>query len=136
MGGGLAAQVRQQYPKVYEEYKAWVNHNNKNPKHLLGDVLFCYLNEHADIANVFGQENVGVGVRQTDYDALKKAFAKVHDYINQVQSGGAFRMNKIAIPKYFGCGLAGGDWNIVREIIVSALEDLDIDLIIVEYSNE
>lgn len=134
MGAGLAKQVKEQYPQVYKEYVSLVKCCNKDNERLLGEVQFCYLNEYADIANIFGQEGVGTGVRQTDYEALKSAFAKVHDYIIQVKTGKAFKMDVVAIPKYFGCGLAGGDWDTVLGIITDALNDLDITLEIVEFA--
>lgn len=134
MGGGLAKQVKEQYPHVYNEYVSLVKCCKKDNVSLLGDVQFCYLNEDADIANVFGQENIGTSKRQTDYEALKKAFAKIHKYIDDVNSGGVFAIERVAIPKYFGCGLAGGDWDTVLGIITDTLNDLDITLEIVEFA--
>ena len=39
--------------------------------------------------------------------------------------------SKILIPKYIGCGLAGGDWNIVSEIIEEVF--IDKDVLIVDF---
>lgn len=133
MGNGLAKQVREQYPNVYEDYKSLCDHT-RDKHDLLGQVQFLYLNTDSDIANVFGQYAISNSEQQTDYDALKKAFGeKVHAYIESVQGGGVFKMDNIAIPKYFGCGLGKGDWDTVLGIITAALEDLDINLMIVEY---
>jgi O-acetyl-ADP-ribose deacetylase (regulator of RNase III) len=35
---------------------------------------------------------------------------------------------KIGLPK-IGCGLAGGDWNIVRQIIERELIDMDVTIV-------
>lgn len=132
MGNGLAKQVREQYPNVYEDYKFLCEHT-RDRHNLLGDVQFLYLNTDADIANVFGQYAISDIERQTDYNALKKAFKKIHAYIESVQGAGVFQMYNVAIPKYFGCGLGKGDWDTVFEIITTTLGDLDINLMIVEY---
>jgi len=37
----------------------------------------------------------------------------------------------IAFPKYIGCGLANGDWNVIYNIIKNNL--IDCDILIVDY---
>ena len=62
------------------------------------------------IANCFG-ENVPTGKgKDTDYDALMHSIAKVRNY---AKNGNL----KVGVPGLMGCGLAGGDWRIVRDIL-------------------
>ena len=128
MGAGLAKQVKEQYPKVYEEYLHFVKTFKKDHLPLLGMVQYCYLDNKRDIANVFGQEYIGTKGRMTNYDALREAFTNIARYISSC------KLKTVAIPKYFGCGLAGGDWDTVLGIITDALNDLDITLEIVEFA--
>lgn len=65
-----------------------------------------------EIANLFGQLKCGLG-RQTDYEALEKSFKELK-YMLENQHYTNF---EVRIPYNIGCGLAGGDWNIVKSII-------------------
>ena len=119
MGAGLAKQVRQMYPDAYSAYKEKCD-EIKRGQGGLGDVQFCYfLRSRYIIANIFGQDNYGRGrdrygkkTRYTDYAALRRAFA----HIAQV-----YPNDTIRIPYHMGCGLGGGEWTIVLQIIDEAL---------------
>ena len=37
-------------------------------------------------------------------------------------------LKTIAFPWLMSCGLAGGDWNIVKPLIEKTFEDLDIEI--------
>lgn len=112
MGAGLAKQIRHRWPMVYKHYKNFCDINN--PYDNLGNVQLVRVSDKQYIANIFGQLNYGRwNVRYTDYDALRKGF----DYLAQLQNKKKFR---VAIPYGIGCGLAGGDWSVVRSDIDSA----------------
>lgn len=104
MGAGLAKQIRDKYPNVYEEYKKFCDQDN-----LLGKAQFVPIAYKKYICNLFGQDDYGTGL-QTDYEAFEKAIAEIkeiaweHDF-------------SIAIPYGIGCGLAGGSWDIISNII-------------------
>lgn len=120
MGAGIAKQIRQLYPKVYTEY---IDFCNKNKKHLLGDCQFVDVSSDIFqcIANLFGQEYYGCGALYTDYDALRSSFNKVKDFCNHLLQ---YRNDiSVGIPYNIGCGLAGGDWNIVIKIIEDIFKD-------------
>ena len=113
MGGGLALQVKQTWPQVYTAYI-------EKDDWRLGD---CQLVEISDgdtqfVANLAGQARPGHGL-QTDYDALCNAFRQARDFA---------RANNLElyIPHMMGCGLAGGDWNIV----IHMLEDICPEVIV------
>jgi len=54
-----------------------------------------------------------------DYDALRMCMRKINH---------EFPGRKIGLPK-IGCGLAGGDWNIVQGIIEDELHDCDVTIV-------
>jgi O-acetyl-ADP-ribose deacetylase (regulator of RNase III) len=78
------------------------------------------------------------GVKRVDYEALRRAFRLIKSAIIYSELDGKLPSHitdhktvRIGYPK-IGCGLAGGDWNIVSNIIDEELDGLDHTL--VEYS--
>lgn len=123
MGKGLAEQIRQKYPTVYVEYKKRVELYLKKKKEslLLGTIQFVKVEEDKWICNIFSQHNIGYNQRYTKYEALKEGFMRLKEV--------AERRNKsIAIPKYIGCGLGGGDWVEVYDIIVEVFKNHEVKL--------
>lgn len=112
MGSGLAGQIHSIYPNVYYTYKRKcedIAHGIGG----LGDVLYTPVQEsNFIIANIFGQDGYGRDKCYTDYDALRKAFTSVSL---------EFPYRTVRIPYKIGCGLAGGDWDVVWSIITDTL---------------
>lgn len=117
-GSGVARQVREKYPHVYQKYIEVCN-SVKNKKELLGTVLNvssdvlgagngCIGDKLPTISNLFAQEKFGYnGQCYTDYDALSTCLQKVAMM--------TFTKNNwfgatIAIPYLMGCHRGGGDW--------------------------
>ena len=84
-------------------------------KDIFGTALICQVSDYKYIANVFGQNTFGQGL-QTDYDMLKNALKEVHDFAKENNLS-------VAIPYKIGCGLGGGDWNTVYDIITEIFFD-------------
>ena len=112
MGAGLAKQIRDKYPTVYTQYKRDVTPNS------LGTCLFVPVPDGNIIANLYAQFNYGRGGRYTDYDALTKCLTRVAQVSKE-------RNIPVALPYNIGCGLAGGDWNVVYSIIQQTLSDTE-----------
>ena len=77
------------------------------------------------VINAYTQFNYGKnhsdGVdKPLDYEALTLCMRK----INHIFVG-----KHIGLPQ-IGCGLAGGDWNIIKEIIKKELKDCDVTVVI------
>lgn len=137
MGSGIAKQMRERYPKVYNEYKRRCD--IYAPKALLGTAQFVgtsvtYRTPFLGIFNLFGQENFGYdGKCYTDYTALYKCFEKVKEDIYGASLSGKDRYT-IAIPYLMACHRGGGDWNVVYKIIEEVFADSDCDVLICEYN--
>ena len=133
MGAGIALQIKNKYPLVYKKYKHYCERLGKNDA--FGTAQFCKIDDSRYICNLFGQMHCNAYERQTDYEALNNA---VKEMLTKIKCNNVL-VKKIAIPKLLGCGLAGGDWNIVKEIFVSRLKEycdenkIDITLEITEY---
>ena len=121
MGAGLALQIRDEYPEVYEEYLEWCN--NVNSSKLLGRCQIVMHDKYRYIANLYGQLNFGRNHCYTNYNALRSAFLELLDYAQTYNFS-------IAIPYSIGCGLAGGDWSIVYEMIQDIFDIYDNDVVI------
>lgn len=124
MGSGVAKQVREKFPDVYEEYKTTCN--ECEPYQLLGSSQFVKVNNIFYIANLFAQEEYGYdGKCYTNYDSLKNCLYAVRDYTTH---------SVIAIPYLMGCHRGGGDWNIVYKMIEEVFGDSDCEVLICEYN--
>ena len=130
MGSGVAKALFTKWEEVKWKYHAYCEHKeiiNSNPdeyyEELLGDVDFvCVERDENDktkktIVNAFTQFDYGYdNKKRVSYWAISNCFK----YINDFYSG-----KKIAIPN-IGCGLAGGDWDIVKVLIDDATPDIEV----------
>lgn len=111
MGSGVAKQVKDRYPYVYQEYVQYCKERPVNE--LIGSCLIVPIpNSSQYVANIFGQINYGTdGRKYTSYDALDIAFAKLHDWCR------AHGVRKIALPENMGCNGGGGSWRVVTTLL-------------------
>lgn len=118
MGAGLAKQVRILYPSVYTRYQDFSV--SRTPAQLLGFSLWTSINKDSAppfIVNCYAQNGFGRGKPQTDYGALESCFRDVKTICES-----SYKNCTIAIPDHIGCGLAGGDWQIVQGVINNVFE--------------
>lgn len=107
-GAGLALTLKKEFPKCYDDYiEAYITSKLK-----LGDVIISKINNDLDIIHVCGQYNYKGKKPLTNYDALERCFIKIQNYLNTLT-----KPYNIYFPYKFGCGLAGGNWNIVEGLI-------------------
>ena len=125
MGGGIALQVRNRYPEVYKKYSELCSLYKDRTERLMGNVQFVETNDGKIIANCFGQNGIGNGV-QTDYNDLYECLKSVKTYAEE-------HLVTVSIPYNIGCGLAGGDWNIVSSMIEEIFGDSDVPCTIYQY---
>lgn len=120
MGSGLAKQIRNKYPSVYKHYHEVCSLYSSDQ--LLGKIQVVEVKRSGktlSVVNVFGQKNYGTDRVQTDYIALRSCLVYVND---------CFKNKSVGIPFGMSCGLAGGDWNIVSDIIKEELRDCDVTI--------
>ena len=119
MGAGLALQIRNKYPGIYDAYCKFCDNYSFEMIKNIGIVCMYNTKENSKwIACVWGQDGFGIGGVYTDYDALKSGLMTVCYYAKMDDLS-------VAIPYGIGCGLAGGDWNVVKEIIESVFYDYE-----------
>jgi len=116
MNKGLGKQIRNAIPVVYQEYVSLYT-TLANKKRLLGTAQFVHLETFSDpetyrpkdVVNLFAQYYYGEGTMQTNHDAFEKACQVVANYYPVG--------TRLGIPFKIGCGLGGGNWDIVRAIL-------------------
>lgn len=117
MGSGVAKAIRDRHPYVFKTYYEFVRfHKGERTapsKALLGEVQYVF-DSGKVFCNIFSQNEYMPRTEcHTDYPAMKKAFQTIkNDYPSE----------DIAIPR-IGCGLGGGDWNIVTQLLDEVFDD-------------
>ena len=111
MGAGIAAQIRQQYPQAY----AVDCQTEKGDRNKLGTLSVTASTEDNPffIVNMYTQYGFNPTDKPCDYQAIRKGFKTVNRLFNGL---------RIGYPM-IGAGLAGGDWEIISEIINQELTD-------------
>lgn len=113
MGGGVALQIRKKWPKVYKEYLEDCKCFEKSPQRMLGHVQDILVKDGLVVANCYGQVCPGNDKCMTDYEAWDVILDKLKDLSSY------FNLD-LHFPWMVGCGLAGGDWNVMRKKIEEA----------------
>lgn len=102
MNSGVAKAIRDRYPKVWQVY----SDESAKGGLWMGRVIGANCGKHV-ILNIVGQDKYGYdGKLYLDYQALRRGIGSINRNVTQ----------PVAFP-LIGCGLAGGDWKLVSEII-------------------
>jgi O-acetyl-ADP-ribose deacetylase (regulator of RNase III) len=126
MGSGVALAIRNRFPRAYEKYKDQLIFT-------LGTVQFVECKDKLGtkwIGNCLTQQFYGRNkVQYCSYDAIQKCLEEVVHFCakNNIT---AFAMPKI------GCGLGGGNWKIVSNIVEEVTADRNILAIIYDNHQE
>jgi O-acetyl-ADP-ribose deacetylase (regulator of RNase III) len=112
-GAGFVLALSNKWAEPEAQYRAL-------EKWTLGDVHFVRVDENTIIANMIAQEGIGPddnGRPPIRYTALRKALYQVDYYawMNHEHN------TSIHMPR-IGCGLAGGRWELVEELIQDTVE--------------
>ncbi|MEN5436621.1 macro domain-containing protein [Sphingobacterium faecium] len=121
MGKGIALQFKNQYPENYKVYKAACNKGALK----VGSILIV------KDGDLFNQKFI--------VNFPTKQHWRAPSEISYIQNGlvalkmaiKEYDIHSIAIPP-LGCGNGGLDWNVVKPMIIDALQDLDINIYIYE----
>lgn len=120
MGAGIAYQIAKKFPVAYQIDKV----DKRTPLQRLGDLTYSH--NHLGrfiIANLYSQYAGGPNL---DYSALELSLRKLTMMFDKSKT--------IGLPQ-IGCGIAGGDWEKVKEIIQRVLSDYDVTVVIYKPTN-
>lgn len=124
MGSGVAKALKEKWPEIYNNYinlGKTIAYNNS--AEWLGYCQLVKLSNNNYCANLFGQNYFGRDGRQyISYDALKKSLLNLRNDME------ANNLQSVAFPYKIGAGLAGGDWQIISDIIAEVFENTNINV--------
>ena len=129
MGGGIAFAIHRDLltKEQFEEYAEYCELHRRNS---LGSVQFIRLNDGRYLANMFSQDDTGKYVPffkklvYTDYDAFRKCAYTIERFAKENNLS-------VAFPGYIGCGIAGGDWTTVSDILDDVFSGSTVECTIV-----
>jgi O-acetyl-ADP-ribose deacetylase (regulator of RNase III) len=119
MGAGIALQIAKRYPQAYEADQATPKGAEK-----LGTISYANLTRShtgviQTVVNAYTQRYPGRENPEILYSSIRKCLKEVKQN---------FEHCKIGLP-LIGCGLAGGDWWIVEQIVIDELSDRDVTVV-------
>ena len=118
MGAGIAKSLADVYPKLLITDATFTI--PVGDIHRLGNYSKLIVGEDIKtrqyIINAYTQFNPG---KDLDYNALELVLKKINFQ---------FKPERIGLP-LIGCGLAGGNWNVVKKIIERQLRDCDVTVV-------
>lgn len=120
MGSGVALQVKNLYPTVYQEYVELLQEYKKVEESALGCCITSQVREGL-VFNLFGQEDYGTNHRQLDYGAFADSLITIG---LDLPEGSV-----VGMPYNIGCDRAGGDWEVVKELVSHFVEKEGIKVI-------
>ena len=123
-GRGFVLGLSSKWKEPEMEYRKW--HRSHNNFHL-GEVQFVKVQDGLCVANMIAQHKVWAenGIPPIRYDSLRLCLEKVCEMALRAEA-------TVHMPK-IGSGLAGGDWNIIEEIIKSELVQKGVNVTVYEF---
>lgn len=134
MGSGIAKQIRDKWPWVYDYYRNRLDYLGLIGvpcEEALGNVDIVLITDSEPdrfVLNLYAQDNYGYnGLRYTSYDAFAMCLGQVSAIVPKGHT--------IGFPKNIGCGLGGGNWKVIYALIEEILGK-DYEVYIYEYFGE
>jgi len=113
-GRGFVVAISKRWPEPEQRYRAWHRGEEKVP-FALGEVQLVQVGEAIWVANLIGQRDVRTvgGVPPVRYEAIRKGLRRVADEARRLKAS-------VHMPR-IGCGLAGGEWEEVGDLVEDEL---------------
>jgi O-acetyl-ADP-ribose deacetylase (regulator of RNase III) len=136
MGAGVALQIKNKWPEVYEGYKNFCHDELKRlgtlrTEFLLGKCMICISDDGSPaVANLFGQDCCDNTGRNTNYDAVYDSLVHLRDIME------SYGWKSVSFPYGMSCGLGGGSWNIIYAMIRDIFENSYFEIKIIRRNNK
>lgn len=134
MGGGIAKHIADNYPEAEDADNATQLGESK-----LGSFSYAFVDSGKKlIINMYSQGKFGRGKNFTSYDAMFQGLTEIKKFIdyelmNKVRENNYdFKDIVVGVPYLIGCGLAGGNWIIVENVIQKVFENFKYPFFIVK----
>ena len=125
---GFVRALSQRYHQPERDYRRWAESKAPIP-FALGKVQFVKVRTGLCVANIIGQHGIKskTNLRPIRYDALREGLSEVREL--------ALAHNaSIHMPR-LGAGLAGGNWNVIVQIIKDELTAHGLDVTVYDLPN-
>lgn len=132
MGSGVAKQIKEKWPKVFEEYKCICKPTKMvvSASPVLSRMLgMCQLvdrtgnNSGEFVANLFAQHDYGRDYkRYTNYEAIYVSLNSLKEQMDREF------LTSVAFPYKMSSDRGGADWDIILAMIKSVFKDTDITI--------
>ena len=118
MGSGIAKEIKQRIPAAFKAYKQGIDFCDNKMISSLGSTSLG-----GQVINIVGQEFYGAdGKRYVNYGALAQGLTDIISYLDED--------NVVAVPYKMASDRAGGDWDIVLELLTHLVVPYVKDLVI------
>ena len=115
MGSGIALEIKNRIPDAFVAYKEISSE--------LGTCTYGWTSKTSHksgmVVNMVAQDGYGQGVRHLNYGALAECLKEVSSLNKTLRVG---------LPYKMGADRAGGDWEIVLELVSFILKDFDVTI--------
>jgi O-acetyl-ADP-ribose deacetylase (regulator of RNase III) len=116
--GDFTEQVWREFPQAKTAYCQKVRHDGSMA---LGDAQLVDCGAGKTVINLFAQDDSGSdGRTYTNYAAFRQGLREICRSVRQGST--------IAIPHGIGCGLGGGSWELIENIIEEELPNYHVEL--------
>lgn len=124
MGKGLALGFKRRYPDNYHFYEKYCRNKRLKP----GGLLITY----STISNLFicNFATKNHWRNPSNIEWIREGLLKLREKLLSLDDE-YISIKSIAIPP-LGCGLGGLDWDEVKQLIESIMEDVDIEVLVYE----
>lgn len=126
-GQGFVMALSANWSEPEHEYRRW-SKRRSNPPFKLGHVQFVEVEKQMWVANLIGQHDIRgrAGRVPVRYEAIREGLERVADFA--LEHSATVHMPRI------GCGLAGGQWDDVEQIVDEQLCRRDVDVTVYDWA--
>jgi O-acetyl-ADP-ribose deacetylase (regulator of RNase III) len=123
MGSGLAKEINRRIPNALKVDKENSKYGDESK---LGTFTYVNVDSKYTLINCYIQHRYGRDShhRYVEYGSIRSCLKEIKNHFNIYD----IKNPRIGIP-LIGCGLAGGDWNVVKKIIEDELKDYDYTIV-------
>jgi O-acetyl-ADP-ribose deacetylase (regulator of RNase III) len=125
-GKGFVLAISKRWPEPERRYRAW-HKGEEKPQFALGEVQFVQVSDSIWVANLIGQRDIRAldGVPPVRYEAIRAGLRKVVLEAKRLHAS-------VHMPR-IGCGLAGGDWNVVGKMVEDELANIGVPVTVYDF---
>jgi len=128
-GRGFVVAISKRWAEPERRYRAWHKGEEKHP-FALGEVQLVQVSDSIWVGNLIGQRDIrefngGPPVR---YEAMREGLQQVAIEAKRLHAS-------VHMPR-IGCGLAGGDWNLVGKIVEEELANVGVPVTVYDFPKQ